>query len=75
MKAVWLFLRGGSIPSSQDCGFIHSAEICGVPTVCQASSILALEVKFHTKAGSGKSKCRDPREGGTDSKTGWKERG
>ena len=71
MKAVWLFLQGRSIPRSQDCGFIHSAEICGVPTVCQ----LALEVKFHTKAGSGKSKCRDPREGRTESKMGWKERG
>ena len=76
MNAVWLFLQGWEhSQQSGCCGFIRSAEICGVPTVCQASSILGLEAKFHTKAGSGKSKCRDPREEGTDSKSGWRERG
>lgn len=100
MNAVWLFLRGWEhSQQSECCGFIRSAEICGVPTVCQAlsilglkatcqassilglkatfqaSSILGLEAKFHAKAGSGKSKCRDSREGGIDSRSGWKERG
>ena len=88
MNVVWLFLWGWEhSQQSECCGFIRSAEICGVPTVCQAlsilglkatcqaSSILGLEAKFHTKAGSGKSKCRDSREGGIDSRSGWKERG
>lgn len=30
------------IPRSQDCEFIHSAEIYGVPSVCQASTVLGL---------------------------------